>query len=212
MSGLFFKTPVHQIMSLQLFRRRQIRMLEAGEDRVDLSVRWHSARSTGHRAHTQGMCAPLRLTIKPPQIAPTAHQMSVPPPRPSVQFPVSLDSCRLWTPLKFTLSLSSHSSSSHLQISNKESSVATSQRLFACLFTVIMWKSRHHCQHVPVPGTLECCYMGWRALNRGKQNRFFPGLQEVLTLPTESVYIVGLISVDQKVNWLFKHCVLSTCC
>jgi len=38
---------------------------------------------------------PLCLTIKAPLTTPTSYQMSAPPPSPSVQFPVSLDSCVL---------------------------------------------------------------------------------------------------------------------
>lgn len=68
---------------------------QIGEDRTDLSIRWNSARSAGHGANSQGMRAPLCLTIKPPSQHPPLHQMSTPLPRPSVCFPLSLNSCSL---------------------------------------------------------------------------------------------------------------------
>lgn len=45
---------------------------------------------------------PPRLTIKPCPSTPTSHQMSALLPSLGVQFPVSLNSCCLWTPVKFT--------------------------------------------------------------------------------------------------------------
>lgn len=62
---------------------------------------------------------PPRLTIKPCPSTPTSHQMSALLPSLGVQFPVSLNSCCLWTPVKFTpLPLTPH-----MQVSNKVSSV-----------------------------------------------------------------------------------------
>lgn len=96
---LYFAISVDQITSRQVLKPRQIRRPRSVKTER-ISPWWNSARSAGHGANSQGMRAPLCLTIKPPSQHPPLHQMSTPLPRPSVCFPLSLNSCSLWTLVK----------------------------------------------------------------------------------------------------------------
>lgn len=107
-AGVFI--PTQQIMSLQncfspaRSDRQTVRQTD-GRDRWRQSGSFWPMEGCqlhwAHTANTQGMCAPLRLTIKPPltPCPPTSsplHQMSAPPPSRSVQFlPASMNSSRL---------------------------------------------------------------------------------------------------------------------